>query len=137
MSDTDRLPADTVHVSGRSPRRGPLRTVWTAISGATGVVVGIAPHVLHHVGPLVGTALIAGSGGTVLFGVLGLLAAVPMLVKLRRRFHSWWAPAVALAVFAVAFAVSTTVLGPVIRGDDPGSPSPGQSQTPTEHDQHH
>lgn len=137
MTHTDPSPADTAPTAGRGARRGPLRTVWTAISAATGVVVGVAPHVLHHVGPLVGTALIAGTGGTVLFGALGLLAAIPMLVKLRRRFHSWWAPAVALAVFVVAFVVSTTVIGPLIRGDDPSTPSPGQSEVPAGHDQHH
>jgi hypothetical protein len=31
-----------------------------------GAIVGLAPHVLHHVGLLAGTALIAGTGGTAL-----------------------------------------------------------------------
>ena len=134
---TDKLQAVTAPSAPRV-RRGPLRTVWTAISGATGVVVGLAPHVLHHIGPLVGTALVAGAGGTVLFGVLGLAASVPMLLKLRRRFGSWWAPAAALAVFAAAFVVSTTVIGPLIRGaDNVPAPSPSQVQMPVGHDQHH
>ena len=72
------------------------RTVWTVLSGGLGGIVGLAPHVLHHIGPLVGTALVAGAGGTALFGVLGLVASVPMLIKLRRRFSNWWAPAIAL-----------------------------------------
>ena len=67
---------------------------------------------LHHVGPLVGTALVAGAGGTVLFGLVGLVAAVPMLIKLRRRFASWWAPAIVLAAFTVMFLVSSFVIGP-------------------------
>jgi hypothetical protein len=118
--------------------RGPLPTVWTAISGATGVVVGIAPHVLHHVGPLVGTAFVAGAGGTALFALVGLVAAIPMLVRLRRRFHSWWAPGIALCVFVAAFVVSTTVLGPLIRDEEPGTPvQPMQSQLPPGHAQHH
>ena len=134
---TDHLQAATAP-TGRGVRRGPLRTVWTAISGATGVVVGLAPHVLHHIGPLVGTALVAGAGGTALFGVLGLAASVPMLLRLHRRFDSWWAPATALAVFVAAFVVSTTVLGPLIRGEDNApTPAPGQVQMPAGHAQHH
>lgn len=138
MTSPRTLLADRVSPVPGAPRRGPLRTVWTAVTGVAGVVVGIAPHVLHHVGPLVGTALVAGAGGTALFGVVGLLASVPMLVKLRRRFRSWWAPGIALLVFAAAFVVSTTVVGPLIRGDDAGTPSgPTQTQLPAGHDQHH
>ncbi len=134
---TDQLQAATTP-NAPSVRRGPLRTVWTAISGATGVVLGLAPHVLHHIGPLVGTALVAGAGGTALFGVLGLAASVPMLLKLHRRFGSWWAPAAALVVFVAAFVVSTTVLGPLIRGEDNApTPTPSQVQLPAGHDQHH
>jgi len=117
------------------PRPGRLRAAWTAISGVVGVVVGLAPHVLHHIGPLVGTALVAGAGGTALFGAIGLLAAVPMLIKLRRRSGSWWAPGVALLVFVAAFVISTTVIGPLISGND--SSSPTAPTTPADHDQHH
>jgi hypothetical protein len=112
-----------------------LRAVWTAITGVMGVVVGLAPHVLHHIGPLVGTALVAGAGGTALFGALGLIASIPMLIRLRHRFDSWWAPGVALLVFATAFVVSTTVVGPLISGDPVESPD--SPVTPTEHDTHH
>jgi len=96
--------------------------------------MGLAPHVLHHLGPLVGTALVAGTGGTVLFGVLGLAATIPLLVRLKRRFVSWWAPVIALAAFAVMFAVSSLVLGPLISGG--GEPAP-PAVTPTDHDTHH
>lgn len=121
---------------GEPPRRrGPLRAVWTAITGVTGVVVGLAPHVLHHIGPLVGTALVAGAGGTVLFGAVGLFASVPMLIRLRRRFGSWWAPGLALLIFVVAFVVSTTLIGPLISGDR--SDSPTTPLAPAEHDDHH
>ena len=41
-----------------------LRQRWNAATGVVGVLVGLAPHVLHHVGALAGTALVAGSGGT-------------------------------------------------------------------------
>lgn len=118
---------------------GRIGTAWTALTGATGVVMGIAPHVLHHIGPLVGTALVAGAGGTVIFGVVGLAASVPMLARLKRRFRSWWAPAVALGVFAAAFAISTAVIGPAISGTDgqDDEPVPTGSVAPVDHDAHH
>jgi hypothetical protein len=49
------------------------------------VVSGVAPHVLHHVGPLAGAALLAGFGGKAIFFALGLLLSVPMLRRLYRR----------------------------------------------------
>jgi hypothetical protein len=55
-------------------------------------VLGAAPHVLHHVGPLAGAALLAGATGKLLFGALGFLLAVPMLRRLRRRTGSWRVP---------------------------------------------
>lgn len=68
--------------------RGRLHALWHTVVGAVGLVTGLLPHVLHHIGLLAGTALVAGSGGTALFGALGLLASVPMLVRLYRRFGS-------------------------------------------------
>jgi hypothetical protein len=110
------------------------RTVWTVITGAVGGAVGLAPHVLHHIGPLVGTALVAGAGGTVVFGGIGLVASVPMLVKLRRRFSNWWAPAIALGVFTAMFLISTFVVGPLISAPDaPGTPA----VTDVGHSAHH
>jgi len=118
------------HDTHLPPRR---RTAWTVFTGAVGGVVGLAPHVLHHVGPLVGTALVAGAGGTALFGALGLLASVPMLIKLRRRFSNWWAPAIALAVFTAMFLLSAFVIGPLI-----SSPAgAGPDVTPIDHASHH
>lgn len=96
--------------------RGRLHALWHTVVGAVGLVMGLLPHVLHHVGVLAGTALVAGSGGTALFGVLGLLASVPMLVRLYRRFGSWIAPVVGLLVFAAMFSLSAFVIGPAISG---------------------
>ena len=110
------------------------RTVWTVLSGILGGIVGLAPHLLHHIGPLVGTALVAGVGGTALFGVLGLVASVPMLIKLRRRFSNWWAPGIALGVFTAMFLISSFVVGPLISAPDEPA-RPGVSQV--EHDAHH
>jgi hypothetical protein len=46
-----------------------------------------------------------------------------MLWRLKRRFHSWAAPAIAAALFAVAFMVSSLVLGPLISGSESAAPS--------------
>nr|WP_227457504.1 hypothetical protein [Micromonospora purpureochromogenes] len=118
---------------------GKLRAIWSGFVGAIGALVGLAPHVLHHVGALAGTALVAGVGGTVLFGVVGLVASVPMLWRLRRRFNSWWAPSIALVVFAAMFSLSTFVVGPLISGGEDASPGGGERPTPatTDHTGHH
>jgi hypothetical protein len=52
----------------------------------------VAPHVLHHIGLLAGTALVAGAAGTTFFGLLGLVAAIPLLLRLKRRFGPLWHP---------------------------------------------
>lgn len=107
------------------------RNLGAWVTGMLGGVSGLAPHVLHHVAPLVGTALVAGTGGTLLFGALGLLASIPMLLGLRRRFDSWLAPAIALAVFAAMFVVSNVVIGPLISGSVRAEPGPAwTSETP-------
>lgn len=103
---------------------GRIRALWNAVVAGIAVVMGILPHVLHHIGLLAGTALIAGAGGTVLFGLIGLAASVPFLIKLYRRFGTWLAPAVALVVFILMFAVSAFVIGPAISGTDSTTPTP-------------
>lgn len=60
-------------------RRGLGGRLWGGVVAAWAVVTGVAPHVLHHVGPLAGAALLAGFGGKTLFFALGLLLSVPML----------------------------------------------------------
>jgi hypothetical protein len=114
-----------------------LRAWWSAMVGAIGVVVGLAPHVLHHIGLLAGTALVAGAGGTALFGVLGLVASVPLLLRLRRRFATWWAPAIGLLVFAVMFSVSAFVIGPAISGGGTARPGGVTPTTTIDHNSHH
>lgn len=118
----------------------PLRTaagrMWSALLAAWGVLIGLLPHVLHHVGPLAGAALLAGTGGTVLFAAIGFVAAIPFLVRLHRRFATWRAPAIALAIFAAMFALSSFVIGPAISGGD-DSNSPSVDQPGGGHDGHH
>ena len=111
-----------------------LRAMWEARVGAIGLVMGLLPHVLHHVGFFVGTALIAGSAGTAIFGLLGLLFSLPMLMRLHKRFGTWKAPALALAIFAMMFTISTYVIGPAIRGTG----TTNTTTVPTiDHNSHH
>ncbi|WP_345045740.1 hypothetical protein [Georgenia daeguensis] len=138
MSTTDVSPSQSATPVIAEPGRKsaePRRTVWMGVTGVLGGLMGLAPHVLHHVGPLVGTALVAGAGGTALFGLLGLAASVPMLVRLKRRFASWWAPVVALLVFAAMFGISSFVIGPRISAaTDPAEPAVSET---VDHGVHH
>jgi hypothetical protein len=111
------------------PADAPSR--WGA-GAVLGTAMGVAPHLLHHAGLFAGTALLAGLGGTVLFGVAGLAMMVPMVLRLRRRFGTWWAPGVAVVLFAAMFAVSTVLIGPALRGGAP-EPSPSPSGGHTRH----
>jgi len=102
--------------------RSILARAWSAILAAWGAFIGVLPHVLHHVGPLAGTALLAGAGGTALFAAIGFVAAIPFLIRLQRKFRTWRAPAIALAVFIVAFSLSSFVIGPALSGGSESSP---------------
>jgi hypothetical protein len=112
------------------------RRTWAGLVAAWGAVIGLAPHVLHHVGPLAGAALLAGTGGTLLFAALGFVAATPFLLRLYRRFRTWRAPAIALVVFAAMFSLSSFVIGPAITGGEEPAPKPGSEQ-PAGHAEHH
>ncbi len=118
----------------------PARRTLTARLGAAAMAVwgaftGVLPHVLHHVGPLAGAAVVAGATGKVVFGLIGLVVAIPFLRRLYRRFHTWIAPAIALGVFVVAFGISTFVIGPAISGND--TPAKPGIQQPSGHTSHH
>jgi len=97
---------------------------WAWLSGASGTVLGALPHVLHHVGPLVGAAVLTGALGTVGFGLVGLAASVPMLLRLRRRTGSWRAPTIAAGLFVALYLVSALIVGPAISGAGPAAPNP-------------
>ena len=131
------------HAARDQPRRrGRLAAVWNAVCATIGIIAGLLPHVLHHVGLLAGAVLVTGSGGNLLFGALGLLLSVPLLRRLYRRFGSWKAPAVALAVFVTMFSLSAFVIGPAISADTPGPaptrvPTPVPSPGPNDHASHH
>ena len=126
------MPAETVAIGVRA-----LRTLATVASGAVAAISGIAPHVLHHVGPLAGAALLAGAGGTVLFGVAGFALSIPMLLRLRRRFGTWAAPAVASVIFTGIYLFSALVVGPALTADSATVEAPGPSPSSSDHAGHH
>ena len=115
--------------------RSRLSAVRDGASAALGVVMGLVPHVLHHIAPLAGAALTAGAGGSILFFIVGLLFSIPMLRRLYHRFHTWAAPAIAVVVFAGLFALSAFVIGPAISGT--ATQSSPVTPAPVEHDTHH
>ncbi|MCC2592500.1 hypothetical protein LKO27_03570 [Tessaracoccus sp. OS52] len=103
--------------------------------------MGLAPHVMHHVGFLAGAAILTGFLGNTILYVVGLLLSIPLLRRIRRRFGTWKAPAIGVAVFSALFAFSAFVIGPLF---NPVAPSAPESQVPTptattpdEHTGHH
>ena len=121
-----------------------VRRAWVSVSTAAAAVLGLLPHILHHVGPLAGAALFAGASGSLLFGAIGFVAAIPFLRRVRRRCGNWRVPAGILAAMAVVFSFSTFVIGPAIAGggdeqaatNTPAQPASGGEQS-SGHDGHH
>ncbi len=111
-------------------------SAWNAAGTAVTGLLGLAPHVLHHVGLFAGAFLVTGATGNVLFGLAGLLLSVPFLLRLHRRHQTWKAPAIAIAVFALVFSLSAFVVGPAITGST-GDSGPTTPSTPDQHSQHH
>jgi hypothetical protein len=106
---------------GRATPRAFRERMAAVVSSAVAAALGLAPHVLHHAGPLAGAALLAGSGGALLFGAIGFLAAIPFLRRVHRRCGNWRVPGALLALFAVVFSISTFVIGPAINGESSGT----------------
>lgn len=117
--------------------RGFGARVWGGVVAAWAVVSGVAPHVLHHVGPLAGAALLAGAGGKAIFLALGLLLSLPMLRRLYHRFGTPVAPGLAIVAFAVVFIFSSLVIAPRLTGSEqtkqPGIEQPAGSDHATHH----
>jgi len=128
-------------VANQSPGR--FERLRAAVATGVAAVLGAAPHVLHHAGPLAGAAILAGATGKLLFGLLGLVLAVPMLRRIRRRTGSWRVPGGVLALMAAAFVISSFVIGPALTGSGetqtPTKTAPGlpAGVSPSEHESHH
>lgn len=123
-----------------SVEKSRLAGVRDSIGAFIGAVLGLVPHVMHHIGLIAGAAFIAGAAGNALFYVVGLVFSIPLLRRLHTRFQTWRAPAIAVVVFTALFSLSAFVVGPAISGglsdDEPTGPTP--SQTPSQnHAGHH
>lgn len=119
---------------GRTARLGALRD---AVGASVGAVLGLVPHVLHHVGIIAGAAVLTGAGGNAALYVVGLVLSVPMLRRIHRRFHTWLAPAIAVGLFTAMFLVSALVVGPALSDRSP-TDERGPAPSPTEqHSEHH
>lgn len=120
-----------------SSRPGRLAAARDAIGAFVGAILGLAPHVIHHIGLIAGAALVTGVAGNALFFGVGLVLSIPLLRRLYRRFGTWRAPAIAILVFAAVFSLSAFVIGPAVSGSVDGSPStPAPSPTQTHSDHH-
>lgn len=125
-------PASPPGIPATGPLRRGLRRAQLLVSGAVAVFLGLLPHILHHVGPLAGAALFAGVAGSLLFGAIGLVAAIPFLLRLHRRSGNWRVPAATLALFVAMFSLSAFVIGPVISGEGDGDGgAPARSADPS------
>ncbi|MCG6567664.1 hypothetical protein [Tessaracoccus sp. ZS01] len=122
--------------------RSLLGTIWAGARATVGALMGLAPHVLHHVGFLAGAAILTGFLGNAVLYVAGLLLSIPLLRRIHRRFATWKAPAIGVVIFSTLFLFSTLVLGPLFNpdpgsGDEPDAPAPAATPAEEEHDGHH
>jgi hypothetical protein len=137
LPDTGGGSTSTAPVSP-SKAGGPLATIWSGLTAVIATVMGLAPHVLHHIGLFAGAAFVVGVGGNLVFAAVGLLLSIPLLRRLYRRFGTWKAPTLAVAVFAVVFSISAFVIGPAISSPETvDAPQPAGTSTPDEHSVHH
>lgn len=111
-----------------------LKTLWESLAGIFGLIAGLTPHVLHHIGLIAGVAFLTSTAGTIFFGLIGLLATIPLLLRLHRKFNTFAAPAIALVIFTAMFLLSAYVIGPSIIGEDSQSPA---KQSDSQHDDTH
>lgn len=135
---TDQTPSRGFPGATHRPSR--WRTIWASVRAATGALLGLVPHVMHHIGILAGAALLTGVFGNSLLYAVGLLLSIPLLNRLRKRFGTWKAPVIGVAVFTAMFLLSALVIGPAIsRSSTPPTPqaSVGQASNPADHASHH
>lgn len=133
------------HAAGRGRRKTlkeQVRAAWAATRAGIGALLGLLPHVLHHVGIFAGTVLLAGLWGNAVLYVAGLLLSIPMLRRLRRRFNSPIAPLVGVLAFTGLFLLSAFVIGPALSGTQTSPTAPPSSVSipaagEDEHASHH
>lgn len=130
-------PDDAVDVALQASATGWTGRVKALVAGVSAGLLGAAPHVLHHVGPLAGAAILAGATGKLIFGVVGFVAMIPLFKKLHRKSGGWRVPALALAAMSVIFLFSTFVIGPALTDGDDDSVQPSTQDEQKAHESHH
>lgn len=128
---------DADDVASQSNAMGLVGRSKAVAAGVSAAVLGAAPHVLHHVGPLAGAALLAGATGKLIFGVVGFVAMIPLFRKLHRKSGGWRVPALAFAAMSVVFLFSTLVIGPALTGGGDDSVKAVPQDEQQGHDAHH
>lgn len=109
------------------------RGIWASARAVLGTLLGLIPHLMHHVGLIAGAALLTGVIGNSVLYALGLILSIPLLRRLRRRFNSWKPPILGVAIFTVLFSVSALVGGLLINPAGPQSPLPSETSDHTGH----
>lgn len=119
-----------------APRRSAVGALWAGTRATVGALMGLAPHVMHHIGLLAGAALLTGALGNSILYTVGLLLSIPLLNRLRHRFNTWKAPILGVAAFTVLFGISTFVVGPLINPAGSQYPPVPTAPRPTVTDEH-
>ncbi|EWT07737.1 hypothetical protein N864_23510 [Intrasporangium chromatireducens Q5-1] len=137
---TEPIDAPALPLVSQPTSRATPRGFWAAARAAVGVVLGIVPHVMHHIGLLAGAALLTGVWGNGVLYIVGLLLSIPLLRRIHARFRTPWAPVLGVAAFTTLFALSAFIIGPALSGATAGA-TPDRTPTPTvtsnEHAGHH
>lgn len=106
---------------GKCARRD-WRATWPHCSTTSGGD-GFVSRVVHQIGILAGAALLADVLGNFLLYAVALLLSIPLFNRLRRRFGTWKAPVMGVAIFTAMFLLSALVIGPAIsRSSTPPAP---------------
>lgn len=100
-------------------------------------MLGVVPHVVHHIGLVAGAALLTGAAGNGFLYVVGLLLSLPLLRRLKTRDGSGVAPVIGGVVFTALSALSAFVIGPAIGRAPVSVPAVAPSVTTDHHRGHH
>lgn len=129
---------DALHSTSEGKESTAPKTLWASVRAGLGALLGLLPHVMHHIGLIAGAALLTGVGGSAALYAVGLVFSIPLLRRLKNRYRTWAAPAIGVAVFTALFALSALVIGPALTGAAPASPKPaGAPSVEDVHAAHH
>ena len=91
------------------PARGTLGAAWNAVTAVIATMMGLAPHVLHHVGLFAGAAFVVGLRQPAVRRSRPA-ALDPAAAAALSPVGTWKAPAIGVAVFAAMFSLSAFII---------------------------